>query len=97
MSQKTTINVAEAKRRFSEIVNQVVYHKKRFLIARRGKPMAGLVPVSEVVVGAPATPHKGFLPLTGLWKDVAHIDEMVSDIYKQRGKELQRPIPILDD
>jgi prevent-host-death family protein len=46
MSEET-INVAEAKKHFSEILGQVAFGKKHILITKRGKPMARLVPVDE--------------------------------------------------
>ena len=41
------VNVAEAKKHFSEILGQVAFGKKRILITKRGKPMARLVPAEE--------------------------------------------------
>jgi prevent-host-death family protein len=43
-----TINIAEAKKHFSEILGQVAYGKKHILITKRGKPMARLVPADEI-------------------------------------------------
>ena len=42
-----TVNVAEAKKHFSELLGQVAYGKKQILITKRGKPMARLVPAEE--------------------------------------------------
>jgi len=42
-----TKTIAEAKKHFSEILGEVAYGKKRFLITKRGKPMARIVPVEE--------------------------------------------------
>ena len=42
-----SINVAEAKKRFSELIGQVAFGKKRLLITKRGKPMARMIPVDE--------------------------------------------------
>ena len=47
MTEKT-INVAEAKKHFSELLGQVAYGKKHVLITKRGKPMARLVPADEI-------------------------------------------------
>lgn len=47
---KETINVAEAKKHFSELLGQVAYSKKHILITKRGKPMARLVPAEEVAL-----------------------------------------------
>ena len=42
-----TVNVAEAKKHFSELLGQVAFAKKHILITKRGKPMARLVPAEE--------------------------------------------------
>ena len=42
-----TMNVAEAKKHFSEILGRVAYRKERILLTKRGKPMARLVPVED--------------------------------------------------
>ena len=90
------INVAEAKRRFSEIVNQVVYHGRRFVIGRRGRPMVGLIPAEEMEEETPHAPRQGFLTLVGLWKDVEGIDSLVEEIYRQRELEIRRSLPDLN-
>ena len=41
------INVAEAKKHFSELLGKVAYGKKRIIITKRGKPMARLIPAEE--------------------------------------------------
>ena len=43
-----TVNIAEAKKHFSELLGQVAYGKKQILITKRGKPMARLVPADEI-------------------------------------------------
>lgn len=49
MSEES-INIAEAKKHFSEILGQVAYGKKRILITKRGKPMVRLIPAEETHV-----------------------------------------------
>ena len=43
-----TVNIAKAKKHFSELLGRVAYGKKHILITKRGKPMARLVPADEV-------------------------------------------------
>jgi prevent-host-death family protein len=47
MMNEEIINIAEAKKHFSEILGQVAYGKKHVLITKRGKPMARLVPAED--------------------------------------------------
>ena len=46
MNEKS-VNVAEAKKHFSELLGQVAYRKTHILITKRGRPMARLVPAEE--------------------------------------------------
>jgi len=43
-----TVNVAEAKKKFSKLLGRVAFGKKHILITKRGKPMARLVPADEI-------------------------------------------------
>jgi prevent-host-death family protein len=43
----TALNVAEAKKRFSDLLGRVAYGGETILILRRGKPMAKLVPPGQ--------------------------------------------------
>ena len=45
-----TVNVAEAKKKFSELLGRVAFGKKHILITKRGKPMARLVPADEITI-----------------------------------------------
>ena len=49
MTAKTVerLNVAEAKRKFSDLLGRVAYAGETILITRRGRPMAKLVPATE--------------------------------------------------
>ena len=46
MNEKS-INIADAKKHFSELIGRVAFAKEKLLITKRGKPMAKLVPVEE--------------------------------------------------
>lgn len=43
----TKVNVAEAKKHFSDLLGRVAYGKEEIIIFRRNRPMAKLVPVEE--------------------------------------------------
>jgi prevent-host-death family protein len=42
-----TVNVADAKKRFSELLGKVAYGKEQIIITKRGMPMARLVPAEQ--------------------------------------------------
>ena len=47
MSRPEALNVAEAKKRFSELLGRVAFGGEVILITRRGRPMARLVPLEK--------------------------------------------------
>ena len=80
-----TVGVGEARRRLSEIMSPVVYRGERFLISRRGRPMAALVSPHDLAVleQEPAAPG-GLLGAVGAWAEFDELDQVVEDIYRQR-------------
>jgi prevent-host-death family protein len=44
---ESKINVADAKRAFSDLLGRVAYGRETIVITRRGRPMAKLVPIQE--------------------------------------------------
>jgi len=72
----TSLNVAEAKRRLSELIGRVAFGHETVLITRRGRPMARLAPVGE------ATPAPHLADVRG-WLDdddpfLAEVEEIVA-------------------
>jgi prevent-host-death family protein len=41
------MGVAEVKRRFADVVGQVVHGKKRVIVERRGRPVVAIVPLDD--------------------------------------------------
>lgn len=97
-SQPENLSVAQTKDGLAEIINEVAYHQKRFIVSRHGKPVMGLVPAAEVmnVKKEKNLPRQrqSFLALVGLYPQGDNqIDKMVKHIYKKRKIEKDRPIP----
>ena len=70
MSQ--VFDVAEAKSRFSELLNRACYSHERFLIRKRGKPVAAIVSpedLEKLEEHQPPT-KRGILAVTGLFADI---------------------------
>lgn len=86
--------VAEAKRRFGELLDRVA-RGERFLVERRGRPAVALVPPEEA--RRPRGRPKGALSLVGLFADweQAEAEEMVRDIYRERRRAKDRRAPDL--
>ncbi|HEV8229383.1 MAG TPA: type II toxin-antitoxin system prevent-host-death family antitoxin [Candidatus Limnocylindria bacterium] len=84
--------MAEAKRRFSELIERVG-RGERFLISRRGKPALALVPASEG--GATQTRPLGLAAVAGALADWNEIDAVVAEIYAARRCSKERTAPEL--
>jgi prevent-host-death family protein len=46
--KKMEITVSEARERLSEIINESAFGKKRFVLNRRGRPLAAIVPLEDL-------------------------------------------------
>lgn len=80
-------SLTEAKSKFSEIINRVLFRGEKFTITKKGKAVAVVAPFDEAPGGEGLIRAKGALaqmdPL---------IDEMVEDIYQARNEETDRKV-----
>ena len=93
-----TLSVADAKRRFSELIERV-QRGERFVVARRGTPVLGLVPPDEVA-RTETRPKRGFLALMGALEGVEGADEWYEDMQRivaDRQNQMPREMPYFDD
>ena len=91
------VGVAEAKRRFSELMVRVVSKGERFIIQRRGKSVAALVSSEDLErLEKESSEPKGLLAAVGAWGDFGdeEIDKMVEHIYRQRREEKGREVDL---
>ena len=79
---EVTVNIAKAKKHFSELLGQVAFGKKHILITKRGKPMARLVPADEI------EPHLS--KAAGWLEDDDPFFDAIDEIVKDRGKHVPR-------
>jgi prevent-host-death family protein len=91
----SVLGVGEAKKRLSELMSRVVYRGERFLIRRRGRPMAALVSADDLarLEQEPAAP-RGLLAAVGVWGDFEELDEVVQEIYRQRERARDRAVAL---
>jgi len=96
----SALGVGEAKKRLSELMSRVVYRGERFLIQRRGRPMAALVSLDDLERlqqgCATAARPQGALALVGAWRDIDEedLDALIADIYAQRARDTGRPVAL---
>jgi prevent-host-death family protein len=80
-----SVDVAEAKSKFSELLNRAAYGKERFLIRKRGRPVGAIVSVADLerLETAAEAESGGLLAAAGTladfddWADI--MDEVVRD------------------
>jgi prevent-host-death family protein len=88
------MGVAEAKRRFSELIERVA-QGERFVICRRGKPAVVLISPKEVGTGPSGRPV-GLAAVAGALSEWDTLEEVVEEIYAARRKARDRAVPPLD-
>jgi prevent-host-death family protein len=71
-----SVNVAEAKKRLSDLLGRVAYGGESVLITRRGRPMARLVPPEPKQAGEGLAGVRGWLDGGDPFFD--HVDEAVA-------------------
>ncbi len=88
-------SVADAKKNLSELMSRAAYNNERFLIQRRGKPMAALVSVEDLArLEKDTAAPKGLLAAVGALADFDGLDEMIEEIYRQREQAQDRPVDL---
>lgn len=87
------MGVAEVKQQFSDILGRVHHRGERFIIERRGTPLAALVPVSDLDDDAGA--EGGLLNLVGAFADAPELGALLDETVASRGEQPTRAVPHL--
>lgn len=87
------LGVAEAKRRFSELIDRV-QKGERFLVLRHGRPAVALVPPATEL--SPQPPPRGLAAGAGALGDWEELPAIVDEIYAARLTAKDRRGPDLD-
>ncbi len=93
----THISVAEAKRRFADVLGMVRYQGERYVVERNGTPMAALVPVADLHPPSTEGRRTGFLALVGAFGDEPRYAESLADTVRGRRTQRSRPAPRLPE
>lgn len=88
-------SVADAEKTLSELMSRAAYNNERFLIQRRGKPMAALVSIEDLtrLEKEPVAP-KGLLAAVAAVAEFEELESMVEEIYRQREQAQDRPVDL---
>lgn len=96
------VRATEAKAHLSALMARAGYGGERFLIERRGRPLAALVGVEDLERlederegSSPRSGRRGALALVGAWGGLAEdeeIDAMLQEIYAARERDTGRQV-----
>jgi len=86
-------SLTEAKAKFSEIINRIIFKKERFVITKKGKAVAMVFPIGQEK-GAGA--EEGLILAQGALGELddEYVDGMVEHIYESRNLETDRKVNI---
>ena len=87
------LGVADAKRRFSELIDRV-QRGERFVVSRHGRPAVALVPLHEQ--GSTRAAPQGLAAVAGSLADWEELNVVVDEIYAARRKAKDRPVAELE-
>lgn len=95
------VGVSEAKAHLSSLMARAGYAGERFLIERRGKPLAALVGVEDLErlenePGDDLSRPLGAIALIGTWGEAGdrEIDAMLAEVYAERERDTGRPVDL---
>ena len=86
--------VAETKRRFAELIDRVL-DGERFVVTRRGRPVAALVPATADETDE-APKYLGLAAFAGAMADWPEFEETMAEVIASRASAGQRPPPEFD-
>jgi len=92
------LNVAEAKKKFSELLARAAFKGERFIITRRGKPMAALIGLDDLAL---LEEHKhqslepqGLLAAAGALADYEGFEETMTEVCRLRRQSVGRRVKL---
>lgn len=80
----SSISVAEAKARISELLAKSQHSHERFVITRRNKPVAALVSLEDLLMIEQQEERQGLASIAGQWQGFQEIEEAMGDIQELR-------------
>lgn len=88
------VSVAEAKRRFSDVLGAVRHRGERFVVERRGTPVAAIIPIDDLSA-LEGKQGGSVLALVGAFRDARELPSILDAIVRTRARQRQRRAPRL--
>jgi prevent-host-death family protein len=89
-----SIDVAAAKSHFSDLLNRTAYNRERFIISRRGKPVAALVSADDLARLESVVEPAGLLAVAGLFGDAPDWTAELDRAVEVRRRAVDRPVTL---
>ncbi len=84
--ETTRVQVAEAKRHFSDYLAKTAHGAKRIVITRRGRPVAALVSMDDLRELEQLNKRRGLAAVVGKWADFEEIADVILEARRKRGE-----------
>lgn len=81
------MSIGEAKKRFSEAVNQTCFSENRIIITKRSRPVAAIVKISDLQAIERAERGRGLASVLGTWDRFEEIEPSIHEAVKARRRE----------
>lgn len=88
---QSIITLTEAKAKFSELINRIIFKKETFIVTKKGRKVAAVIPVEKYR----PEDSDGLIDARGALAELDEsIDDMVGQIYAARGTERDRKVEL---
>ena len=85
------MGVAEVKRRFADVVGEVMHGKRRIIVERRGRPVVAIVPLDDA--GGLARPGQRLATVIGCGEeDGESFQELMREVILRRHRRAPRQV-----
>jgi prevent-host-death family protein len=81
------ISVAEAKKRFSEIINRSTYSDCRIIITKRNRPVAAVINMQDLQSLEQSNKRKGLMEVIGKWQGFDEMQDAIDNAVQDRHLE----------
>jgi len=81
------ISVAEAKKRFSEIINRSAYSDCRIIITKRNRPVAAVINMQDLQSLEQSNKRKGLMEVIGKWQGFDELQDAIDNAVENRHLE----------
>ncbi len=91
------VNIFEAKAKLSEVLNRVEGQGERYVIQRRGKPVAAVVPLHDLPLAEQLTADDWLGALLDMGAEGKRLGESLDEIVKARAGRSPRQVGLGDE